>query len=85
MNSEPRLYVYGVTAEEWSTRFGVESFSYPCSECGVVLTTSIPFSQGTLRGLQAPKCACGNEKTPFGLVRDPAYGDLLTDTESDRF
>lgn len=45
-------------------------------------TTTIPFVQGTLRGLQAPPCECGNERTPFGLVRDPAYGDLF-DLDSD--
>lgn len=30
--------------------------------------TSIPFAQGHLRGLQAPRCACGNERTPFAII-----------------
>lgn len=72
-----RLYVHGVTAEEWSARYGIDVFTHPCSECGRPCTTTIPFAQGTLRGLQAPPCECGNERTPFGLVRDPAHGDLL--------
>lgn len=78
MNDKVRFLIYGVTAEAWSARYGVEAFSHPCFECGRILTTSIPFAQGQLRGLQAPPCECGNEKTPYGLVRDPAYGDLFT-------
>jgi hypothetical protein len=81
MNGEARLFVYGVTAEEWAAQHSIEVFSYPCSECGRMLTISRPFAQGTLRGLQAPRCECGNERTPFGLVRASAYGDLLTGSE----
>lgn len=81
MNGKPRLYVHGVSAEAWTKRFGVEPFDAPCSKCGRALTTSIPFVQGTLRGLQAPRCECGNEKTPFGIVRDARYGDLFTGRE----
>lgn len=81
MNDRVRLFVFGATAAEWTARYGVDSFSHPCSECGRVLTTSIPFVQGALRGLQAPPCECGNKATPFGLVRDPAYGDLFTGGE----
>lgn len=75
MNGKPRFYVYGVTAEAWSRRYGVDAFSHPCSECGRMTTTTIPFAQGDLRGLQAPRCECGNERTPYGLVR--VGGDLL--------
>jgi hypothetical protein len=81
MNGKPMLVVYGVTAEEWTARYGVEAFSYPCDGCGTMLATTVPFAQGALRGLQAPRCACGNELTPFGVVRDPAYGDLFTGVE----
>ena len=73
-----RFYVYGVTAEEWTARYGVEPFSHPCGECGRTLTTTLPFAQGQLRGLQAPPCECGNKQTPFALVRDPKHGDLFT-------
>lgn len=78
MNGEPRLFVYGVTAEEWAIRHSIEVFSYPCSECDRMLTISMPFAQGQLRGLQAPPCECGNERTPYGLVRASKFGDLLT-------
>lgn len=81
MNGKPRFYVHGISAEAWSKRYGVEAFSYPCSECGRMCTTTLPFAQGQLRGLQAPPCPCGNEKTPFGLVRDPKYGDLFSPNE----
>ncbi len=77
MNDRPRLYVHGITAEAWAKRFGIEVFTHPCSDCGRACTVSIPFAQGQLRGLQSPPCVCGNDKTPFGLVRDPKYGDLL--------
>jgi hypothetical protein len=56
--------------------------------CGAMLTTTIPFAQGTLRGLQAPPCVCGYHREPKGpddvvsrppyaLVRDPKFGDLF--------
>jgi hypothetical protein len=78
--SVPRLMVYGITPEAWTKRFGVLAFSAPCSECGRNCTTSIPFAQGELRGLQSPPCECGNTRTPYALVRDPKYGDLLDRT-----
>jgi hypothetical protein len=81
MNGAVRLIVFGISAARWTERYGVEPFSHPCSECGRTLTTSLPFVQGALRGLMAPKCECGNDRTPFGLVRDPAYGDLFTGAE----
>lgn len=81
MNGKARLYVLGVTVQEWTRRYGVEPFTYPCSECGRPCTTSLPFVQGTLRGLQSPPCECGNDRTPFCLVRDPKYGDLFSGSE----
>lgn len=81
MNGKPRLVVHGVTAEAWCERWGCEVFTAPCSECGAPCTTTIPFAQGALRGLMSPPCACGNTKTPYGMVRDPAKGDLFTGRE----
>lgn len=81
MNGRPRFIVHGVAAEAWAARWGIAIFTAPCSECGRPCTTTIPFVQGALRGLQAPPCACGNERTPFGLVRDPKYGDLFSGQE----
>lgn len=78
MNGNPRLIVHGVTADEWTQRYGVEPYSHPCSRCGLVLTTTEPFAKGTLRGLRAPTCSCGNERTPYVVVRDPRHGDLFT-------
>lgn len=80
MNDKPRFYVHGVSAEAWARRYGITVFSHPCM-CGRLCTISLPFAQGVLRGLQAPPCACGNERTPYGLVRDPKYGDLLSGVE----
>lgn len=81
MNGKPRLYVHGVTADRWTARYGIEAFTAPCSECGRTCTTSIPFAQGALVGLQSPPCECGNERTPFGIMRDPKYGDLFSGSE----
>jgi len=75
---EARLTVLGATAEQWTARYGVQPYSHPCSRCGLVLTTTEPFAKGTLRGLRAPTCRCGNERTPYVVVRDPKYGDLFT-------
>lgn len=65
MNGSVRLYVHGISAQEWTRRFGIEPFSYPCYVCARVLTTTLPFVQGSLRGLQAPPCECGDTQTPF--------------------
>jgi len=78
MIGEAKLIVYGVTAEQWTARYGVQPYSHPCSRCGLVLTTIEPFVKGTLRGLRAPTCSCGNERTPYVVVRDPRHGDLFT-------
>ena len=71
------LAVHGITAEHWAARYGIEPFSHPCHESGATLSTTAPFAVGQLRGLMAPPCACGNANTPYCLVRDPRFGDLL--------
>jgi hypothetical protein len=82
LNRERFLIVLGADAERWAKRYDIEPFSHPCSECGRMLTTSIPFAEGTLRGLVAPRCACGNDLTPYGAVRDPKFGDLFSGIEA---
>lgn len=77
VNPGRRLDVHGITPEAWSRRFGVVPFEHPCSRCGALLRTTLPFVQGQLRGLRAPTCACGNERGPYAVVRDRRHGDLL--------
>jgi hypothetical protein len=72
------LLVLGADPVKWAARFGIRSFSHPCGRCGCVLTTSIPFAYGQFRGLVAPHCECGNDRPPYGIVRDPRYGDLFS-------
>jgi hypothetical protein len=81
VTAPPRLFVHGVSAEAWAERHGIQVFSYPCMACGLILTISTPFAQGTMRGLQAPRCECGNESTPYGMVRASKHGDLFDRSE----
>lgn len=71
------LRVLGQDPQAWALRYGLEPFSHPCDSCGATMTTSIPFACGSLRGLLAPACACGNRYPPYCLVRAPGRGDLL--------
>lgn len=77
LNRSRFLRIHGVTVEAWAARHGIEPEVYPCSECGALCTMSIPFAVGELRGLMCPRCPCGNEHTPYCVVRDSKYGDLL--------
>ena len=76
MNRTRFLLVLGADPVRWARRFDIVPFSHPCSRCGAELTTSVPFIYDDMRGLVAPTCACGNERTPYGMVR--AHGDILT-------
>ena len=78
MNRERFLVAMGVDAKRWAARYGIEPFSLPCPVCGSGMTTEIPFAFETFRGLIAPQCCCGNEDTPYCLVRDPKHGDLFS-------
>ncbi len=73
-----RFFIHGVTAEAWAARFDIEPFTADCASCGREKTTTLPFAQGQLRGLQAPSCPCGDDsRAPYCIVRDPKHGDLL--------
>lgn len=78
MTRDHFLLVHGQDPDEWAQRYGIEPFTHPCSRCDAPLTTTIPFACGSLRGLLAPVCSCGNELTPYCVVRDPKHGDLLS-------
>lgn len=78
LNRARFLLVHGVDARRWAKRHDLEPFTHPCGACGEPLTTSIPFAVGTLRGLVAPACRCGNTVTPYCVVRDRRHGDLFS-------
>jgi len=80
MHRERFLIVHGVSAEHWAARYELEPSTHPCYVCGEPLTTSQPFAIDSLRGLVAPPCTCGNQSTPYCIVRDPRFGDLFTGT-----
>ena len=70
-NGKGFLRVYGVSAEAWARRYGIEPFEGPCQGCGKTLRTSVPFViTGTrIRWLEAPPCDCGNEdRIPYCFV-----------------
>lgn len=62
------LLVLGQDPEAWAARFGIEPFTHPCDGCGEPLSTTLPFASGELRGLIAPRCACGNDAPPYCVV-----------------
>lgn len=78
MDSDSFLLVLGVDPKRWAARYDIEPFSAPCDACGAMLTTTVPFVSSSLRGLRAPQCACGNDTTPYAVVRDYRAGDLFT-------
>lgn len=78
ISSAPKFLIYGISQEAWTKRWGVEPFTIACYACERPITTLIPFVQGTLRGLIAPVCVCGDPFPPYAIVRDPRHGDLLS-------
>lgn len=77
MNRKKFLKVYGISTEKWAERWDLEIYIRPCSKCNEDCSMTIPFAYGQMRGLMADVCKCGNERTPFCLVRDPKHGDLF--------
>lgn len=78
MTRDHFLLVHGQDPDAWARRYDIEPFTHPCWRCGASLTTALPFASGSLRGLVAPACACGNTLTPYCIVRDPKHGDLFS-------
>ena len=77
LNRDKFVRINDVSAEAWARQHEITPYTGPCARCGAEVTTSIPFTSGEFRGLMAPPCACGHTHTPFCIVRDAAYGDLL--------
>lgn len=68
MDRSKFLIGHGSSANAWAKRYQIEPFSHPCGDCGTTLTTSLPFAHRHLRGLIAPVCDCGNDRTPYAVV-----------------
>ncbi len=68
LGSSTFLQVYGVDPKRWALRWELEPFEAPCRLCGVTRTTTIPIARGKLRGLLAPRCACGNADAMYCVV-----------------
>jgi len=65
-NLDLRVYFYGLDPKQWAARHGIEPFSAPCQDCGVVQETILPMMHGPYRGL-AIDCQCGSH-VPYCLV-----------------
>lgn len=77
VNRQHFLKILGANPVTWAARYDLEPFRFPCSDCGQLLTTTVPFAYQQLRGLIAPDCSCGNKFPPYCVVRDLRFGDLL--------
>jgi len=71
------IVAHGVSAKRWIQRYGLEPFTVPCTDCGALLTTSIPIAYRQLRGLITPQCSCGSSDRPYCFVRANKYGNLF--------
>ena len=78
------LIAHGACPKSWAKKYDIEPFDLDCSKCGETMTTSLPFTVGQFRGLVAPQCYCGNEDTPYCIVRDFRFGDLFSGSEDVR-
>ncbi len=72
------LRVMGIAPHTWASRYGLEIFSAPCPKCGRLLSTTVPFACGTLRGLMAPPCKCGCGDVPYEIAEADPRTDLFT-------
>jgi hypothetical protein len=70
------LHLVGVNVPRFMRRWGLEAFTSPCPDCSAPMTTTVPYAQGAMRGLVAPRCACGSENIPYCIawdtMREPA-------------
>lgn len=78
------LRIFGADPAAWARRWDIAPFTGPCHSCGTTLTTSIPFVSGEFRGMAAPVYDCSEEFTPYCLVRDPKFVDLLLNRLHDK-
>jgi len=72
------LFPIGTDPQRWAERYDLTPFTGPCSDCGAMLTTTLPFVNGDLAGLAAPGCECGNENTPYCMIAKPGAPDILS-------
>ncbi len=75
--AKPDFVVHGVSGKAWADRWGIEPFVVACYVCRREKETTIPFARGSLRGLKAPACPCGDLSKTYCVVRAPNNGPLL--------
>lgn len=81
MNKQFFLLLHNEDPALWAERFQIEAFEVRCKECKEILKTTIPFFTKEFRGLISPKCTCGNNDTPYCLVKAPGFAEFFMDKE----
>lgn len=52
------LLIHGADPAAWAEKHSLLPAEFPC-ECGRPRTPTVPFAEGTMRGLQSEPCECG--------------------------
>lgn len=81
MNKQTFLLLFNEDPIFWAERFQIEAFEVNCKDCKEILKTTIPFFTKEFRGLISPKCICGNNDTPYCLVKAPGFTEFFMDKE----
>ena len=77
MNLNSFLIIHNVDYLKWSDRYKIEPLTHNCDRCQKPQTTTIPIAKGSLRGLKASPCECGNPNIIYCFVQDPKMGNLF--------
>lgn len=48
-------------AETWAKQYGLLIDERPCAKCQQLITATIPFAEGKIRGLRSEEHGCGEE------------------------
>lgn len=72
----PKLILYGFDFDKWVERWDLcPPEDIPCPKCGTPRSPTLPFQQGTLRGVLSKPCICGySSKAPMSFIS--INGDL---------
>lgn len=66
----PRIVLYGFDLQKWMSKWGLDPIDpIPCPKCGTPRAPTLPYLQGSLRGVLSEPCSCGNKSNaPYSFV-----------------